>query len=102
MSLSTTLNLESRFVRPWRNYRYLAGWTLPTLRLSKINIRVTYDASNWNEIPTADGVRAFYVGMMMHSVTGEDLDAQNAKFQKGPPQAMATHLANYGTRGFRD
>jgi hypothetical protein len=40
--------------------------------------------------------------MMMHSVTGEDLDPENAEFQKNMSQAMACSLAGFGTRGFRD
>jgi len=65
------------------------------------NVHVTYDASNWNEIPMEDGLRSFHISMMLHSVTGEDLDAENAEFQENMSQTMRYNLTLYGTRGFQ-
>lgn len=100
IAISTALHIELHLCRPWRNFRYLKGATLP-LRLSAITLVVTYDEFNWGEIPTIDGLRHFLCDMMVRSITGMDLDLESSEIQANMSQGLADSLALCGTRGFR-
>ena len=88
VSLSTTLNLETHFVRPWRNYRYLAGWTTPPTAVEDQHSR---------------HLRRVQLEQDTHDaalIAGKDLEEENADFQKNMSQTMRDKLSLYGTRGF--